>query len=151
MLQSELLEFLDETADAAFCVSQQGDICSWNLAAEQLFGYSASEAIGKSCYGLLQCRGSLGATREFYDQQVTAERRRIPNFDLGVTFVQPHSPNRSKTSFAYFRRVRILPESPTNLRSACKHSATIFITSTTSLETHDRLQAVMHAMHRKLI
>lgn len=48
-------------ADAAFCVSQQGDICSWNSAAEQLFGYSASKVIGKSCRGLLQCRGSLGA------------------------------------------------------------------------------------------
>ena len=62
MLQKELLEFLEETADAAFCVNQQGGICSWNAAAEKLFGYSALEAIGKSCYGLLQCRGSLGTT-----------------------------------------------------------------------------------------
>jgi len=88
MLQSELLEFLEETADAAFCVSQQGDICSWNSAAERLFGYSASEAIGKSCHGLLECRGSLGAklcTREFYARQATAEPCRIPNFDLEVT------------------------------------------------------------------
>lgn len=88
MLQSELLEFLEETADAAFCVSQQGDICSWNSAAEQLFGYSASEAISRSCYGLLQCRGSLGAkfcTQEFYARQATEEACRIPNFDLEVT------------------------------------------------------------------
>jgi len=88
MLQSELLEFLEETADAAFCVSQQGDICSWNSAAKQLFGYSASEAIGRSCYGLLQCRGTLGAklcTQEFYARQTTAEACRIPNFDLEVT------------------------------------------------------------------
>lgn len=88
MLQSELLEFLEETADAAFCVNQQGEICAWNAAAEKLFGYSASEAIGKSCYGLLQCRGSLGiklCTREFYARQATAEHCRIPNFDLEVT------------------------------------------------------------------
>ena len=88
MLQKELLEFLDETADAAFSVNQQGEICSWNAAAEKLFGYSASEAIGKSCYGLLQGRGSLGitlCTREFYLRQATAEHCRIPNFDLEVT------------------------------------------------------------------
>ena len=88
MLQSELLEFLEETADAAFCVNQQGEICSWNAAAEKLFGYSASEAIGKSCYGLLQCRGGLGTklcTREFYARQATAEHCRIPNFELEVT------------------------------------------------------------------
>jgi PAS domain S-box-containing protein len=88
MLQSELLEFLEETADAGFCVSQQGDICSWNSAAERLFGYSASEAIGKACHGLLQCRGSLGAklcTREFYARQATVEQCRIPNFHLEVT------------------------------------------------------------------
>ena len=88
MLQDELLEVLEETADAAFCVNQQGEICSWNAAAEKLFGYSASQAIGKSCYGLLRCTSSLGTrlcTREFYAQQATAERCRIPNFDLEVT------------------------------------------------------------------
>jgi len=88
MLQGELLEFLEETADAAFCVNQQGEICSWNAAAENLFGYSASEAIGKSCCGLLQCRGSLGielCTSEFYARQATPGHDRIPNFDLEVT------------------------------------------------------------------
>jgi PAS domain S-box-containing protein len=81
-------EISRETADAAFCVNQQGEICSWNAAAEGPFGYSASEAIGKSCCGLLQCRCSLGTkpcTREFYDRQATAEHCRIPNFDLEVT------------------------------------------------------------------
>jgi PAS domain S-box-containing protein len=88
MLKRELFEFLEETADAAFCVNQQGDICSWNEAAERLFGYSASDAIGKSCHGLLQCRGSLSTqicTREFYARLATAEHCRIPNFDLEVT------------------------------------------------------------------
>jgi PAS domain S-box-containing protein len=88
MLQCELQDFLEETADAAFSVNQQGEICSWNAAAEKLFGYSASEAIGKSCYELLQCTGSLGlkiCTPEFYARQATAEHYRIPNFDLEVT------------------------------------------------------------------
>jgi len=88
MLQRELFEFLEETADAAFCVNQQGEICSWNGAAEKLFGYSASEAIGKSCHGLLQCRGSLGTqpcSREFYARLATAEHCRLPNFDVEVS------------------------------------------------------------------
>lgn len=88
MLQSELLEFLEQTADAAFCVSQQGEIRSWNTAAQKLFGYSNSEVVGKSCYELLRCNGSLGTklcTPEFYARQVTAERCEIPNFDLEVT------------------------------------------------------------------
>jgi PAS domain S-box-containing protein len=88
MLQTELLKFLEETADAAFCVNQQGEIYSWNAAAEKLFGYSSSEAIGQTCYGLLQSRSSLGTklcTREFYARQATGEHCRIPNFDLEVT------------------------------------------------------------------
>src|SRR5678809_1440156 len=55
MLQSELLGLLEKTADAAFCVNEQGEICSWNAAAEKLFGYSSAEAIGKSCQRLLRC------------------------------------------------------------------------------------------------
>lgn len=88
MLQSELRKFLEETADAAFCVSKQGEIHSWNGAAEKLFGYSPSEAIGKTCHGLLQCRSSLGTklcTPEFYARQAAGEHCRIPNFDVEVT------------------------------------------------------------------
>ena len=87
MLQSELLEFLEQTADAAFCVTGQSEICSWSAAAEKLFGYSSSEAIGKSCNRLLQGRGSLGAkgcTPEFYARQVAVDGATVPNFDLEV-------------------------------------------------------------------
>ena len=91
MLQSELLGLLEQTADAAFCVNDQGEICSWNAAAKVLFGYSSSEAIGKSCDRLLRARGSLGAkvcTREFYARQAAVDGSTggtIPNFDLEVT------------------------------------------------------------------
>ncbi len=88
MLQSELLGFLEQTADAAFCVNDQGEICSWNTAAEKLFGYSSSEAIGKSCHRLLQSRGSLGTevcTPEFYARQALEHDCPTPNFDLQVT------------------------------------------------------------------
>lgn len=88
MLQSELLDFLEETADAAFCVSQQGEIRAWSAAAEKLFGYAGSEVIGKSFYAALKCRGALGTkvcTRDFYARQAAAEHCKIPNFDVEVT------------------------------------------------------------------
>ena len=88
MLQGELLEFLEETADAAFCVNQQGEICSWNVAAKELFGYTGSEVIGKSLYIVLQGRGALGTkvcACDFYARHATAEHCKIPNFDVEVT------------------------------------------------------------------
>ena len=39
MLESELFAFLEGTTDAAFSVSEQGEIRSWNGAAQRLFGY----------------------------------------------------------------------------------------------------------------
>jgi PAS domain S-box-containing protein len=93
MLRSELLGFLEQTADAAFCVNEQGEICSWNTAAEKLFGYSPAEAIGKSCYRLLHAQGILGAkvcTHEFYARQAAIDDGTIPNFDLEVTSRSGH-------------------------------------------------------------
>ena len=47
MLERELAELLEGTADAAFAVDLQGEIRTWNRAAEKLFGYPASFVIGK--------------------------------------------------------------------------------------------------------
>ncbi len=38
MLENELLELLEHTADAAYTVTEAGEICAWNGAAEGLFG-----------------------------------------------------------------------------------------------------------------
>jgi len=40
MLEIELFNLLEGTSDAAFAVTDQGEICSWNKAAEKLFGYT---------------------------------------------------------------------------------------------------------------
>ncbi|MDE3110314.1 MAG: PAS domain-containing protein, partial [Acidobacteriota bacterium] len=64
MLEQELFDLLEGTSDAAFSVTDQGEICSWNKAAEKLFGYSRSEAVSKSCFSLLQGRGTLGRSEE---------------------------------------------------------------------------------------
>ena len=50
MLESELFAFLENAADAVFAMTDQGEIRFWNKSAEKLFGYSALEAEGKSCF-----------------------------------------------------------------------------------------------------
>jgi PAS domain S-box-containing protein len=87
MLESELFALLNGTADAAFSVDEQGVICSWNRAAEQLFGYASSEVLHKPCADLLEGRGSLGAPVCGQDCAVlecAAAPGGIPNYDLEV-------------------------------------------------------------------
>jgi PAS domain-containing protein len=49
MLDRDLFEFFEHTADAAFTVGDSGEICSWNASAEGLFGFARTDAIGKTC------------------------------------------------------------------------------------------------------
>ena len=88
MLESELFAFLEGTTDAAFSVSEQGKILSWNGAARRLFGYSSSEVLGKSCFQILHGRGALG-TEVCHEGcsilECTAGQTEIPNFDLEVS------------------------------------------------------------------
>src|SRR5437588_5845585 len=42
------------TADAAFTVDVSGLISAWNTMAEELFGLSSTEAIGRGCHEILQ-------------------------------------------------------------------------------------------------
>ena len=87
MLESELFALLEGTTDAAFSVSEQGEILSWNGAAERLFGYPSSEVLGKSCFQVLHGRGVLG-TQVCHEGcsilECTAGQTEIPNFDLQV-------------------------------------------------------------------
>jgi PAS domain S-box-containing protein len=87
VLERELFELLEGTSDAAFAISDQKEICSWNRDAEKLFGYSASEALNKTLPSLLQGRGPLG--NEMYGEDCSLRHRaekhlEIPNLDLEV-------------------------------------------------------------------
>lgn len=87
MLELELFKLLEGTSDAAFTITDQGEICSWNKAAEKLFGYSAAEALNKTCGSVLQGRGPLGNEMcgENCSIRYRAEKHlEIPNFDLEV-------------------------------------------------------------------
>ena len=89
MLDRELFAFLEQTADAAYTVTEQGEICSWNRAAERLFGYPASEVLGRHIEEVFDALDSLG-TEPLVGGHETAVRdpkrsgRRIPHFDLDV-------------------------------------------------------------------
>jgi len=87
MLEFELFNLLEGTSDAAFAVNDQGEICSWNKSAERLFGYTAEEALNKTCGSVLQGLGPLGNEMcgENCSIRHRAEKRlEIPNFDLQV-------------------------------------------------------------------
>src|SRR6185369_12469914 len=59
MFERQLAQLLEGTTDAAFTVDLQGEIRTWNKAAENLFGHPASSVVGKECGELL--RGRLDA------------------------------------------------------------------------------------------
>lgn len=88
MLESELFSFLENTADAVFVVTDQGQIRFWNKSAEKLFGYSAAEAKGKTCFELLHGVGALG-TQVCHENcsvlDFVGNPAEVPNFDLKVT------------------------------------------------------------------
>jgi PAS domain S-box-containing protein len=45
MLETELFALLEQTADAAYTVTEGGEICSWNGAVERLFGYADDRGV----------------------------------------------------------------------------------------------------------
>ena len=118
MLEQELFDLLEGTSDAAFAVTDQGEICSWNKAAEKLFGYSSTEAISNTCYNLLQGRGALG-TRVCGEncsvRDCAAKHLEIPNFDLEVKI---HSGRRLWVSVS-----TLVFENPRNHRRLIVHFA----------------------------
>jgi PAS domain S-box-containing protein len=87
ILESELFALLERAADAAFVVSDDGEIQFWNKAAERLFGYSPQEVRHKSCFQILQGTGALG-TRVCHEgcsvMESAGEKTEIPNFDMSV-------------------------------------------------------------------
>jgi len=52
-------KIIDSMADGVFTMDDQGRISSWNPAMERISGYTAEEALGKTC-GLLQCSRCFG-------------------------------------------------------------------------------------------
>jgi PAS domain S-box-containing protein len=88
MFSGDVYRLLEGTADAAFVVTLEGEICFWNAAAERLFGYSAAEVLNRTCDGVLKGKGALGTvvcTGECIVQRCAVHTESIPTFDLEVT------------------------------------------------------------------
>jgi PAS domain S-box-containing protein len=89
MLETELFALLEHTADAAYSVTNEGEIRSWNHAAERLIGYPSSLVVGRNIDDVLQARDSLG-TDALAGGLEAATRRwdgtgdGIANFDLEI-------------------------------------------------------------------
>jgi PAS domain S-box-containing protein len=89
MLESELFALLEHTADAAYTVTTDGEICSWNHAAEELLGYSADEVLHRNIDDVLKARDSMGTDALAGGSEATARSWNemsggVPNFDLEV-------------------------------------------------------------------
>lgn len=88
MHERELFDFLEHTADAAFALTDNGEICSWNTSAEALFGYSRTDVLGKTCFDLFQGAGALGArvcTERCHVRDCVARHETVSDFDLLVS------------------------------------------------------------------
>lgn len=88
MLEAELFAFLENSSDGVFAVRETGEICYWNHAAEELFGYPEEEVLGKTCSGILHGVGALGTEvcrDRCVELQCTLNPKPMPNFDLNVS------------------------------------------------------------------
>lgn len=87
MFTGDVYKLLEGTADAAFVVTFEGEVCFWNSAAERLFGYRPADVLDKTCHSVLQGVDALGTRAcvgECSVQQCAAHGRPIPAFDLEV-------------------------------------------------------------------
>jgi PAS domain S-box-containing protein len=87
MLEMELFALLEQTADAAYTVTEDGEICSWNTAAERLFGYPAGQVLGRNIDDVLDARDALGTSAvgggdEAGTRHWDGDTGGIRNFDL---------------------------------------------------------------------
>lgn len=88
MLEAELFAFLEGASDGVFAFRESGEICFWNRAAQELFGYPDEEVLGKTCSELLHGVGALGTQvclEHCFELQSTLKTKPMPNFDLNVT------------------------------------------------------------------
>lgn len=88
MLEAELFAFLENATDGVFAVRESGEICFWNHAAQELFGYAEDEVLGKTCSGILHGVGALGTQvchERCVELQCTLKAKPMPNFDLNVS------------------------------------------------------------------
>lgn len=88
MLEQQLTQLLEGTTDASFTVDLQGEIRTWNKAAENLFGYPAASAVGNACATLLKGRvdnRTIVCCQSCDVLECVRAGRDVSNFDMEVS------------------------------------------------------------------
>jgi PAS domain S-box-containing protein len=75
MLDSDLFALLENTADAAFAVTDDGEIRSWNRAAERMLGFTASEIVGQHAGDALHAPALAGDRDEHAPPTIDVQLR----------------------------------------------------------------------------
>ena len=84
MQRDLLIQLLNRCRDAGFGLTVEGEIWSWNRAAEQLFGYAAKEAIGRPFADLLHARGLMDEPIDEHYCRVAVRQGGVASFDMQV-------------------------------------------------------------------
>jgi PAS domain S-box-containing protein len=86
MQKREIAKLVRSTADPAFAVNGMHNIEMWNKAAEEFFGISASEAIGKHCSSIIQGDDECGpfCSKDCAIFHAAEKNNPIQNFDLKI-------------------------------------------------------------------
>ena len=86
MRVGEIKDLVQGTNDSAFAVDGAGLIVAWNSAAEEMFGLTAKEAIGKACGQVLQGIDECGTvcSRDCTVRQAIRNHHPLRNFDLQI-------------------------------------------------------------------
>ena len=86
MRRDELKRMVESTRDPAFAVDSDGVIVAWNGAAEELFGWPASAALGQRCRDIVKGTDECGAvcSENCTVRQSIQEWHPLGNFDLHV-------------------------------------------------------------------
>jgi DNA-binding CsgD family transcriptional regulator len=86
MRSEDFRKLVDGTSDPAFVVDKEGTVVAWNEPAQQFFGVTAEQAVGKSCISIIQGRDECGSvcSKHCIVQQAVGKHQPIKNFDLQV-------------------------------------------------------------------
>jgi PAS domain S-box-containing protein len=86
MPYEQIVKVVGGTADAAFAIDAFGLITAWNKAAEELFGLSSAEAIGRACHEIIEGADESGVvcSEHCSVQQEVRKDCPVQNFDVQI-------------------------------------------------------------------
>jgi PAS domain S-box-containing protein len=89
MRKEELRRLVHGTSDAGYVVNNEGVVVAWNDAAQQFFGLTAEQVIGRPCRTIVKGIDECGpvCSENCTVQQAVSRRRPVENFDLQVQTV----------------------------------------------------------------